>query len=240
NWIISVALILLISIAWLVNQSLTKQGIFAFSTTGPAAPWQAQWYLARTEATKMGSAPILAHIYARNADGSDIADPNKALEVDFNFYTPSGSSFTVTIIDINPPVLKSMTRSSSPVLNSEWYKNYERPANAAAYEINLSPRQALQETLADALTRIDAWRLRGDIQLELPYILGNGAGSTPPLQWDVFYDPVHDAKLVDPSSYKGGALFYRLSPSTWKIISTEWLDDLLFPATATPSTTTSP
>jgi hypothetical protein len=211
NWIIAAILILLITLFWLDNQRQTKQGIFALPTTGLAAPWSAQFNLAQTEAARRDKGALLVYVFASPVDDSDTADSNKALRVIFRYFTPSGSTFDVSIIDVNPPILESVGINSFehdltfpslmawPWDVSNWYRDHAAEAGNSLQSIAISPRQAIELTLSESITKGDAVLLGRELQLALPTqqtpdhnILVShrslpGLNRSP--QWDLLYLP---------------------------------------------------
>jgi hypothetical protein len=244
NWIIATILILLITLFWLDNQRQTKQGIFALPTSGPAAPWPAQFNLAQTEAAKHDKGALLVYVFASPVDDSDTADPNKALRVIFRYFTPSGSTFDVSIIDVNPPILESVGISSSkhemtfpslmvwPWDVSNWYRDHAAEARNALQSIAISPRQAIQLTLSESITRGDAVLLGRELQLALPaqealdHNLFVSQHSLPGLnrspQWDLLYLPsfeksqrlYEEAQKQHPDNFTNGYAPYNVEDFT--------------------------
>jgi hypothetical protein len=257
NWFISGILIILITLAWLANQSLTKQGIFALPTTGPAASWSAQFNLAQAEAAKRDKGALLVYIFASPADDSDTADPNKALRVIFRYFTPSGSTFDVSLIDVNPPILESVGINSSdheltspslmvwPWDVSNWYREHAAEAGNALQSIAISPRQAIELTLSESIIKGDAVLLGRELQLALPaqeapdhYLIGSNRslpGLNRSLQWNLLYLPsfeksqrlYEEAQKQHPDNFTGGYSAYNVEDLTLNLKVSASTGDIL-------------
>jgi len=102
--------------------------------------------------------------------------------------------------------------------HTDWYRQYVGTATEAIPQISLSPRQALQTALADALARKSAWSFSG-LQLDLPWDSTSQIEPYPPLHWEVSFSPAPNAITLDQTQDKRFFPIYAISASTGDILS---------------------
>jgi hypothetical protein len=197
--IIAITLIVLL-IGWLLGETILRQ-INSFATdtwhcfttecnpTGPAASWQEQFSAAESVARKIDPDAVLTGISARPAAYTYKAwQSNDSLEISFQYVLTDGGSLVVRLWDSKPSNVWAQQYGEDWLKNASYYREFAKhktEIGTILAQINVSPRQAIDATLAEAkeMEQIKDYGVRPTVNLYFDF------GPLDPRKWRTTYSP---------------------------------------------------